>query len=91
MNNLLKNIGIWLVIGLVVALMRQSNVPPARILGTVYVEIFRALPALLTILIVGFGLPIAFGAENLPGFLAALADKISGKLRKEARLLLEKK
>jgi hypothetical protein len=28
---------------------------------------------------------------DLPGFLAALADKISGKLRKEARLLLEKK
>ncbi len=59
-----------LVIGLVVALMRQSNVPPARVLGSVYVEIFRALPALLTILIVGFGLPIAFGAENLPGFLS---------------------
>ena len=59
-----------LVIGLIVALMRQSSVPPARILGSVYVEIFRALPALLTILIVGFGLPIAFGAENLPGFLS---------------------
>ena len=28
---------------------------------------------------------------DLPGFLAALADKISGKLRNEARLLLEKK
>ena len=39
-----------LVIGLVVALMRQSNVPPARLLGSVYVELFRALPALLTIL-----------------------------------------
>ena len=59
-----------LVIGLVVALMRQSSVAPARIIGSVYVEIFRALPALLTILIVGFGLPIAFGAENLPGFLS---------------------
>lgn len=59
-----------LVIGLVVALMRQSNVPPARILSAIYIEVFRALPALLTILIVGFGLPIAFGAENLPGFLS---------------------
>lgn len=59
-----------LVVGLVVALMRQSTVPPARVIGTVYVEVFRALPALLTILIVGFGLPIAFGAENLPGFLS---------------------
>lgn len=59
-----------LVVGLVVALMRQSSVPPAKVMGTVYVEVFRALPALLTILIVGFGLPIAFGAENLPGFLS---------------------
>ncbi len=59
-----------LVVGLVVALMRQSSVPPARLIGSVYVEVFRALPALLTILIVGFGLPIAFGAENLPGFLS---------------------
>lgn len=59
-----------LLIGLVVALMRQSDVPPARIISAAYIEVFRALPALLTILIVGFGLPIAFGAENLPGFLS---------------------
>lgn len=59
-----------LVIGLAVAVMRQSSVPPARLIGAVYVEVFRALPALLTILIVGFGLPIALGPENLPGFLA---------------------
>lgn len=59
-----------LVIGLAVAVMRQSSVPPARIIGAVYVEVFRALPALLTILIVGFGLPIAIGSENLPGFLS---------------------
>ena len=43
-----------LVIGLVVALMRQSQVPPARVIASVYIEVFRALPALLTILIVGF-------------------------------------
>ncbi len=59
-----------LVIGLIVALMRQANVPPARVIAAVYIEVFRALPALLTILIVGFGLPIAFGADNLPGFLS---------------------
>lgn len=50
--------------------MRQSAVPPARGIAAVYIEVFRALPALLTILIIGFGLPIAFGKENLPGFLA---------------------
>ncbi|MFZ4518129.1 MAG: amino acid ABC transporter permease [Microthrixaceae bacterium] len=59
-----------LVVGLVVALMRQSSVPPAKIIARLYIEVFRALPALLTILIVGFGLPIAFGGENLPGFLS---------------------
>ena len=61
-----------LVLGLVAALMKQSSVPPARLLASVYVEVFRALPALLTILIVGFGIPIAFGAENLPGFFQTL-------------------
>jgi len=61
-----------LIFGLVAALMRQSSVPPARILATLYIEIFRALPALLTILIVGFGIPIAFGAENLPSFFRSL-------------------
>jgi polar amino acid transport system permease protein len=59
-----------LVIGLVAALMGQSQVPPARFLAAVYVELFRALPALLTILIVGFGLPIALGGgSDLPDFV----------------------
>jgi len=61
-----------LVLGLVAALMRQSSVGPARVLATVYIEVFRALPALLTILIVGFGIPIAFGSENLPSFFKTL-------------------
>ncbi len=61
-----------LVLGLVAAIMRQSSVAPARFLATIYIEVFRALPALLTILIVGFGIPIAFGAENLPQFFKSL-------------------
>jgi polar amino acid transport system permease protein len=61
-----------LVLGLVAAIMRQSSVPPARLLALVYIEVFRALPALLTILIVGFGIPIAFGSENLPQFFRTL-------------------
>jgi polar amino acid transport system permease protein len=61
-----------LFLGLIAALMRQSTVAPARIIATVYIEVFRALPALLTILIVGFGIPIAFGAENLPSFFKTL-------------------
>ena len=61
-----------LVFGLVAALMRQSSVAPARFLAGVYIEVFRALPALLTILIIGFGIPIAFGSENLPSFFQTL-------------------
>jgi polar amino acid transport system permease protein len=61
-----------LFLGLIAALMRQSSVAPARLIALVYIEVFRALPALLTILIVGFGIPIAFGSENLPEFFRTL-------------------
>jgi len=54
-----------LVFGLIAALMRRSAIPPARVLALAYVDIMRSLPALLVIIIVGFGLPIAFG-ESLP-------------------------
>ena len=49
-----------LILGLVLALMRLSSVAPYRWFATIYIEIFRGLPALLTIFLVGFGIPIAF-------------------------------
>jgi polar amino acid transport system permease protein len=49
-----------LVVGLLLALMRLSSIGPYRWFATVYIEIFRGLPALLTIFLVGFGIPIAF-------------------------------
>jgi polar amino acid transport system permease protein len=49
-----------LVLGLVLALMRLSAVGPYRWLAKVYIEVFRGLPALLTIFLVGFGIPLAF-------------------------------
>jgi polar amino acid transport system permease protein len=48
-----------LVIGLFMALMRLSSIRPYRWFATVYIEVFRGLPALLTIVFIGFGLPIA--------------------------------
>lgn len=50
---------IW---GLAVALMRMATGPawPLRVFAVVYVDVFRGLPALLTIYLVGFGLPIAY-------------------------------
>ena len=48
-----------LVLGLVLALMRLSSVGPYRWIATGVIELFRGLPALLTIILVGFALPIA--------------------------------
>lgn len=43
------------------ALMKMSSIRPYRWLSYTYIEIFRGLPALVTIILVSFGLPIAFG------------------------------
>ena len=48
------------VFGLSIALIRTSKsaaLTPFRILATVYVDIFRGIPMLLVILLVGFGIP----------------------------------
>lgn len=52
-----------LVVGLLLALMRLSSIGPYRWIATIYIEIFRGLPALLTIFLVGFGIPLAFGTR----------------------------
>lgn len=57
---------IAIVVGLVIALMRLSTVRPYRWFALSFIEILRGLPALLTILLIGFGLPIATG-QQLPG------------------------
>lgn len=48
------------------ALMRLSPIATLRWLATAYIEFFRGLPALLVILFMGFGVPIAF-QWNPPG------------------------
>jgi polar amino acid transport system permease protein len=48
-------------LGLMLALMKLSSVGPYRWIATLYVEIFRGLPALLVFVAFGFGVPIAFG------------------------------
>jgi polar amino acid transport system permease protein len=57
--------GLGLAGGLVLALMKLSSIGPYRWLATTYIEIFRGLPALLTIFLFAFGLPIALGI-NVP-------------------------
>jgi polar amino acid transport system permease protein len=46
-------------IGLTMAVMRLSSIRPYRWAAAVYIEVFRGLPALLTIIFVGFIGPIA--------------------------------
>ena len=50
-------------VGLLVALMRLSSVPVYRWVSGLYVEFFRGLPALLVILAIGNGVPLAFGTQ----------------------------
>ncbi|MCS0636846.1 amino acid ABC transporter permease [Streptomyces sp. LP05-1] len=56
-----------LVLGLVVALMRLSSVAPYRWAASVYIEIFRGLPALLIFIFVGVAVPLAFPGTEIPG------------------------
>jgi polar amino acid transport system permease protein len=55
-----------LVLGLVLAILRGLPGPvffPVRLLATIYVDLFRAVPGLLVIAVFGFGIP----ALDLPG------------------------
>ncbi len=49
-----------LILGLVVALMRTVRVPalfPLKLLATVYTDLFRGIPTILLVYLVGFGVP----------------------------------
>lgn len=47
-------------LGLIIALMRDVRTPalfPLRIFGAVYTDVFRGLPVILTVYLIGFGIP----------------------------------
>jgi polar amino acid transport system permease protein len=49
-----------LILGLAVAIVRQSAGPvlfPLRIVATIYVDVFRGVPLLLVVYVIGFGVP----------------------------------
>ncbi len=57
-----------LVLGLVLAVLRSLRGPvffPVRFLATVYVDVFRAVPGLLVIYLLGFGIP-GLGIKGMP-------------------------
>lgn len=55
-----------LLLGILFALMKLSVIGPFRWFATAWIELFRGLPALLTIFAVAFMLPIALGIK-IPG------------------------
>lgn len=60
--------------GILLALMRLSSVAPYRWIATLYIELFRGVPALLVFLALGFGVPLAFQVRfnNLVTVMLAL-------------------
>jgi polar amino acid transport system permease protein len=54
-------------LGLVVALMRLSSVGPYRWVASVFIEVFRGLPALLIFVFIGVAVPLAFPGTEIPG------------------------
>ncbi|WP_416370612.1 amino acid ABC transporter permease [Streptomyces sp. PR69] len=63
----LSGFAFGLLLGLVIALMRLSSVAPYRWAASVYIEIFRGLPALLIFIFVGVAVPLAFPGVEIPG------------------------
>lgn len=60
-----------LLLGIVLALMKLSSVGPFRWIATVWIELFRGLPALMTIFAFAFMLPIALGVQFPGGSVGA--------------------
>lgn len=69
-NTVLFTLGAFtfgLVLGTVLALMRLSGVGVYRWVAAGYIELFRGLPVLLVLFLVGYGIPIAFPDREIPG------------------------
>ena len=58
-------------LGLVLALLRLSPSLPLSLIATAYIEFFRGLPALIVILFMGLGFPIAFKHPAPGGLVGA--------------------
>ncbi|MFJ4173281.1 amino acid ABC transporter permease [Microbacterium sp. NPDC089696] len=53
-----------LLLGVLLALMKLSEIGPFRWIATAWIELFRGLPAILTIFAIAFILPIALGVPG---------------------------
>lgn len=69
----LASFAVGMVLGLVIALMRQSRIGPVRWIAWVYIWIFRAIPTLVQLLFVWNALPQLLPMfKNLPPFAAGV-------------------
>lgn len=59
------------VLAVVLVLMKLAPVAPFRWLSTAYIELFRGLPALIVIIFMALGVPIAFGWRPPGGTVGA--------------------
>ena len=69
-----------LVLGLLIAVLRSLPGPvffPLRILATVYADVFRAIPGVLVIFLLGFGIPAL-------GLVDPKTDKLSSRRRRRS-------
>jgi polar amino acid transport system permease protein len=72
-----------LILALVIALVRQSSGPvmfPLRVVATIYVDVFRGVPLLLVIYMIGFGVPalsIHFLSSQSPAIYGTAALVLS--------------
>lgn len=71
-----------LVLGLIVALARTGRAPaffPIRLLATVYTDVFRGVPTILVVYLIGFGVPALqlSGVPTDPVLLGGLALALS--------------
>ncbi len=53
-----------LILGIVLALLKLSSIGPFRWIATAWIELFRGLPAILTIFAIAFILPIGLGVPG---------------------------
>lgn len=67
-------------LGVVLALMRLSSIGPYRWTALAYIELFRGIPAVLTLILIGFAIPIALGVrmDELLPFLGTKAAPVVG-------------
>ena len=54
------------IIGLILALMKLSKFTFSRVISSIYIDSIRGLPAILILIFIAYGLPIAFGVI-IPG------------------------